>query len=400
MIPSLDILDVQGPYAALLHSNSEDGRTLLALGAEHAVSLRSGEGAFAALKALVDRGDWVFTLLGYDLRTEVEHVPDTNPDTLQLPDLVAFVPREVWEWCGDRWCTLKGERPHPPTLQTPTPPTPSYTLHPAISRETYLEDVRLMLQHIQRGDIYEVNYCQEFVAEGVEVDPLALYLSLNLHTQAPFSALLTCPQGSLVSGSPERFLRKTGERIVSQPIKGTAPRGATPEEDQALAAALRADPKEISENVMITDLVRNDLSRVADRGSVQVDELCGIYSFRTVHQMISTVSCTARGVHPVDVIQACFPMGSMTGAPKVRAMELIDQVEHRRRGWYSGAVGYFSPDGDFDLNVVIRSLAYRPDVRTLTAGVGGAITAKALPEHEYDECLLKLRALQLAGVHA
>ena len=257
-----------------------------------------------------------------------------------------------------------------------------------------------MLQHIQRGDIYEVNYCQEFVAEGVEVDPMALYLSLNLHTRAPFSALLTCPQGSLVSGSPERFLRKTGERIVSQPIKGTAPRGATPEEDQALAAALRADPKEISENVMITDLVRNDLSRVADRGSVRVDELCGIYSFRTVHQMISTVSCTADGVHPVDVVKACFPMGSMTGAPKVRAMELTEEIEHRRRGWYSGAVGYFSPDGDFDLNVVIRSLAYRPDRGVLTAGVGGAITAKALPENEYEECLLKLRALQLAGVHA
>jgi para-aminobenzoate synthetase component 1 len=198
----------------------------------------------------------------------------------------------------------------------------------------------------------------------------------------------------LLSASPERFIKKVGKKIISQPIKGTARRGANEEEDKQIKHHLFNDPKERAENIMIVDLVRNDLSRTADKGSVIVEELCGIYTFPQVHQMISTVVSELReDVHFIEAIRQCFPMGSMTGAPKVRAMKLIEKYESTKRGLFSGAVGYITPEGDFDFNVVIRSILYNARNHYLSFMVGGAITMQAEAEKEYEECMLKAKAI-------
>jgi len=262
------------------------------------------------------------------------------------------------------------------------------------SREEYISNAKKLIEHIHCGDIYEVNYCIEFFAENVSVDPSSLFLKLNELTQAPFSCLYKNGEHWLICASPERFLHKKGSCIISQPIKGTRARGKTFEEDEKLKMELFLDEKERSENVMIVDLVRNDLSKSAKKNSVKVEELFGIHSFKSVHQMISTVRAELRNdVHPVDAIRNAFPMGSMTGAPKIKAMELIDEFENVKRGLYSGAVGYFTPDLDFDFNVVIRSIQYNSKTGYLSFMVGSALTANADPEKEYEECLLKAKTL-------
>lgn len=389
----------QYDYVALLTSGPHPGRTLLGCGGKHTLVKRAGEGAFDALQVLLAQNEWVFSILGYDLRLEIERLPNTNPSTLDLPDLVAFVPEHLWEWNEGEWKVVVGDELQPPSAPLSPKTSLDFTLQPSVEPERYMADVERMLHHIQHGDIYEVNYTQEFSATGVDADPQALFERVHELTQAPFSTFFKTPFGSLACGSPERFLKKTGKQVISQPIKGTAKRSADPIEDAALAEHLFNDPKERSENVMITDLVRNDLSRVADRGSVEVKELCKVYSFKTVHQLISTVACEVSDYNAIDIVRACFPMGSMTGAPKIRAMELIDQVEPYRRGWYAGAAGYFAPNGDFDLNVIIRSLVYQQKTGKLTGAVGGAITSESNPEAEYAESLLKFEALQKAGGH-
>ena len=235
----------------------------------------------------------------------------------------------------------------------------------------------------------------EFFKKDWSIDPLTRFFRLNEMSSAPFSAYLSFDQKHVLCGSPERFIKKEGDTIISQPIKGTIKRGKNQEEDDKLVQQLKMDPKERSENIMITDLVRNDLSKTAAPGSVQVEELCEVYTFKTVHQLISTVTSKIKtGVHPVDVIKNAFPMGSMTGAPKVRAMEIIEEEEDFKRGIYSGSIGYFDPQGDFDFNVVIRSLIYNEKNHYLSARVGGAITALSDPEREYDECLLKMESMK------
>lgn len=199
----------------------------------------------------------------------------------------------------------------------------------------------------------------------------------------------------MLSASPERYLKKDGETIISQPIKGTAKRSKNILEDDRLKIALSQDTKERSENIMIVDLVRNDLSKTAIKGSVKVEELTKVYTFDQVHQMISTVtSKVEETTHPVDVIKSTFPMGSMTGAPKISAMRIIEDLEASKRGLYSGSVGYFSPTGNFDFNVVIRSILYNKTKKYVSYSVGGAITAKSDPLKEYEECLLKAKAMR------
>lgn len=260
--------------------------------------------------------------------------------------------------------------------------------------------VKKLQQHIQQGDCYEVNYCQEFYANLKNTpDAIALYHQLNKATGAPFSLLLENERWMIASASPERFLKKEGKHLISQPIKGTAPRGKTDQDDAVLKASLAENLKDKTENVMIVDLVRNDLSRVAAKGSVKVDELFGVYTFPTVHQLISTISCELReDLLFSDILKATFPMGSMTGAPKVAAMDLADETERFTRGIYSGAIGYFTPDGDFDLNVMIRSLVLDKERNYLSCGVGGAITALSDAEEEYEECRTKVgRILEIFG---
>jgi para-aminobenzoate synthetase component 1 len=217
---------------------------------------------------------------------------------------------------------------------------------------------------------------------------------LNEISNAPFSAFVKVNGAVIICASPERFIKKAGHQLVSQPIKGTAPRGSTPQEDAALKGGLLNNEKELSENVMITDLVRNDLSKHAARNTVKVDELFGIYSYTQVHQMISTVSAQLNNESDyINAIKDAFPMGSMTGAPKIMAMKLIEQHEQMKRGLYSGALGYIEPNNNYDFNVLIRSIFINSTNNKAQFCVGSAITSDANAEDEYRECLLKAAAM-------
>ena len=263
-----------------------------------------------------------------------------------------------------------------------------------IDKSKYLEAVKALQANILRGDIYEANFCQEFFSSYAVVNPLAIYRKLATLSPTPFSGYFKHYDQYILSASPERFLRKKGTKLISQPIKGTARRSANPEEDAQNKITLQHDSKEQAENVMIVDLVRNDLTKSAVKGSVVVEELFGVYGFAQVYQMISTVSCELNPeVHFIDAIKNAFPMGSMTGAPKLSAMQLIEQMEVQRRGVYSGAMGYVEPSGDFDFNVIIRSFLYNASTEYLSFQVGGAITYAAEADAEYEECLLKASAL-------
>jgi len=262
-------------------------------------------------------------------------------------------------------------------------------------KDAYFEKVHRMLEYIHRGDIYEANLCQEFYAQDTHINPLETYFKLNSISKPPFATFLKLNDLFLMSASPERYLKKVGVTITSQPIKGTAKRSLNHEEDELFKTNLSKDEKERSENIMILDLVRNDLSKTAVKGSVRVLELCQVYTFKQVHQMISTVTSEVdEKVHPVDIIKTTFPMGSMTGAPKISAMKIIEALEETKRGLYSGAVGYVSPEGDFDFNVVIRSILYNQTKKYVSYSVGSAITSKSNPHKEYEECLVKAKAMR------
>jgi len=272
--------------------------------------------------------------------------------------------------------------------------TPVVNIQSVFSKQEYLDAAAGIKEHIIRGDIYVTNFCQEFFAEHAYIDPLAIFFDLNSLSPNPFAGFFKWKDNYILSASPERFLAKRGNKLISQPIKGTAKRGETAQEDKAIKQQLRNHAKELQENVMIVDLVRNDLTRSAKQGTVKTEELFGIYTFNQLHQMISTVTCELEdGTSPVDAIKNTFPMGSMTGAPKISAMQLMEQYERTKRGVYSGALGYFSPDGDFDFNVVIRTLLYNAAEKYLSFHVGSAITYHADAEQEYEECLLKAKAI-------
>jgi para-aminobenzoate synthetase component 1 len=282
--------------------------------------------------------------------------------------------------------------PHPGMAISSSP----ITVQSRMGREEYIGIIQKLQQHILRGDCYEINFCQEFFAENVSADPLAIYRSLSNMSPNPFAAFYKLDDKYLLCASPERFLKKTGNKIFSQPIKGTWQRNvADAVLDKENKELLYNSSKDRSENVMIVDLVRNDLSRICEEGTVTVEELFGIYSFPQVHQMISTISGRLRpGIQFMDAVRATFPMGSMTGAPKRRVMELIEQYEKTRRGIFSGAVGYITPEGDFDFNVVIRSILYNESRRYLSFPAGSGITWYSDPGNEYEECLLKAAAIR------
>lgn len=377
---------------------------LLAAGAKETLRCHPGS-AFESLKAFYDlHRQWVFGLLGYDLKNEVEILTSTNPDKLQFPELFFFVPEYLILIRGTEITVLLGDTCIIDEIQLTASPTTiknkQVTIQSKMDRPTYLSTVGKIQQHIIRGDVYELNYCQEFYAEQASIDPIAVYQQLTNISPCPFAGFLKMGSQYILSASPERFLCKRGNKLLSQPIKGTARRSSDPAEDEMQKSALKANKKEQAENVMIVDLVRNDLTKNALPGTVKVEELFGIYSFPQVHQMISTVSCQLReDIHIIDAIKNVFPMGSMTGAPKIKAMQLIDEFEHSKRGAYSGALGYIDPQGDFDFNVIIRSILYNAQDAYLSFQVGGAITYAADPAHEYEECLLKasgiLKTLQI-----
>lgn len=362
--------------------------------------------AFSKLKNYVTNlKDFCFGFLGYDLKNDVEKLQSNNIDPIEFPDLFFFQPKKLIEVKKDKiifrypdflaneietdWIHIQHSKPI-------VNPKNNLTIKSRINKTAYISQVEKALHEIHLGNVYELNFCQEFFSTQAEINPVNTYQNLNKISKAPFATFFKHNHLHLLSASPERFLRKEQKKLTSEPIKGTAKRYKTdPKKDQNQKTALKNNTKEIAENIMIVDLVRNDLSHIAQKGTVKVDELCEIYSFKQVHQMISTISCQLKeNIHPVDAIKACYPMGSMTGAPKIAAMELIEILEANKRGIYSGAVGYFTPELDFDFNVVIRSIAYNSLKKYVSFSVGSAITAKAVPEQEYNECLLKAKAMR------
>ncbi len=349
--------------------------------------------------------DWLFGYLSYDLKNNVEDLGSNNFDGLDFPDLFFFQPKKLFLLKGKtleiqylNMCDEELEDDFEHILELHSEFSISnepITIQQRISKENYLNKVSNVLHHIQQGDIYEANFCMEFFAEKATINPFQKFTTLNQISKPPFAVFFKNNNHFLLSATPERYLRKEGEILLSQPIKGTAKRFQDAIEDQKSKAELALDPKERSENIMITDLVRNDLSRTAQKGSVEVKELCGIYSFMQVHQMISTITSKLDPQYSaVDALRTTFPMGSMTGAPKVSAMKIIEAQEETKRGLYSGAVGYFTPIGDFDFNVVIRSILYNQEKKYVSFSVGSAITSQSIPEKEYEECLLKAKAMR------
>ncbi len=385
--------------------NSNDGSGLLAFGKGELLEVR-GLGTLEETDAFLNKhkGKYIFLALSYDIKNQIEKLESDNSDEIEFPDALIWSPDAVVGLEEGKFVFLQGTEseenrkilqeflePHNKT------PDKGRKLHfvPRIPKEEYINTVNALKEHIQKGDIYEVNYCQEFNSYNTEIeDSINTYLNLNNITKTPFSAYLSVGDFEVYCGSPERFIKRKNDCLIAQPIKGTIRRGKSIEEDEALKEQLYHDPKERAENVMIVDLMRNDLSKVACKDSVKVDELYGIYSFETLHQMISTISCSIPAETTfVDILKASFPMGSMTGAPKIRAMELIERYETFKRGLFSGSIGYIAPNGDFDLNVVIRTLVYNRRLNSVSCAVGSAVTIQSDAEKEYKECLLKIQKI-------
>ena len=342
---------------------------------------------------------WKFGYISYDLKNQFENLSSSNADGLEFPEVNFFIPKTLFKIdkknislvYGDS--SLKSEIENIFFNNKGTKSNP-INLAPRITEEDYLSKIRSIKEHIQQGDIYELNFCYEFFNENAEINPFETYKKLNKLTNAPFSCFGNFNNRYVLSASPERYINKTGQQITSQPIKGTISRGTNEIEDLKQIESLKNNQKERSENIMIVDLVRNDLSKIATKNSVKVEELCKVYTFETVHQMISTVTATlAPETSFIDILKATFPMGSMTGAPKIKSMELIEEYESTKRGVYSGCVGYIKPNGDFDFNVIIRTLLYNRDKKYLSCMVGGAITSKSDQHEEYQETLLKAKAI-------
>ena len=363
--------------------------------------------AFGDLKDYqASTNDWIFGYLTYDLKNSIENLKSNNFDGLGFSDLYFFQPKKLF--------LLKGEEVEIQYLKMvddelkedlinideiefngQTHSEEPVKIKLRIHKDEYFDKVGEMLGHIQRGDIYEANFCQEFYSENCRINPLETFNKLNNISKPPFATFLKIEDKYLMSATPERYIKKDGCKVISQPIKGTEKRSDNKKEDQQLALELSNDEKERSENIMIVDLVRNDLSHTAKRGTVKVEELCKVYTFMQVHQMISTITSEVdEDISPIEILKTTFPMGSMTGAPKISAMKIIEELEETKRGLYSGSVGYFKQNGDFDFNVIIRSILYNATKQYISYSVGSAITAKSNPLKEYEECLVKAKAMR------
>ncbi|QQS30445.1 MAG: anthranilate synthase component I family protein [Sphingobacteriales bacterium] len=365
--------------------------------------------SFEQLKAMHEQQpSWLFGFFGYDLKNETEELESSLPDRVMMPDLYFFEPEVLITLSSNSdelSISVVSSSPFTPeivfdqieqqmtgVLETANQ---SVVLTPRMNKEDYLESVEKLREHIRQGDLYEVNLCQEWYADQVNINPYSVFSRLLKIALPPFSAFVKYKQQYLLCASPERFLKNRSGLLISQPIKGTSKRNLQDaNEDQKLKEQLFQNAKERAENVMIVDLVRNDLTRSAIHGTIKVPELFGTYTFKTVHHLISTITARLHPeVHWTEAIKNAFPMGSMTGAPKIMAMQLIEKYELTTRGLFSGAVGYITPKGDFDFNVVIRSLLYNEAGAYLSLHVGSAITFGSNAESEYEECLLKAQAI-------
>jgi para-aminobenzoate synthetase component 1 len=408
--PEVLINDYSGTVA-WLNSNSEESTSFLAMGSRCALELHDTDEAFRKIQSFYNsNSSYLFGFLGYDLKNDLEELSSENKSLVSMPEAYFFVPEIVLQCRKDATIvTFIDENCDAQEWESRIYEARALQLQQGIvfgakkqqslhvntlGRDLYLERFQSIMHHILRGDTYEVNLCIPFSMDEIAIDPLELFLHYNSLTQAPFSVFFRAKEYAIISGSPERFLKKEGTRVFSQPMKGTIQRGKSSTEDLLLHKKLMNDRKEQAENIMIVDLVRNDLSRFAKKGSVKVEELCGVYQFKSVHQLISTVSCEVDVLtHPIDIIKKTFPMGSMTGAPKLSTMQIIEENERFKRGAYSGAFGYFTPNGDFDFNVLIRSFFYNSKEKSISFPVGGAITSLTDGNREFEECQLKAKAM-------
>lgn len=385
--------------------NSNNGYGLLAFGGEDILVVQHVISIDEIDKFIEDRPNkYIFLCLSYDLKNRIESLSSKNKDNSSFPDLVLWCPDCVFDVNPESLNILQGNasREHFMFARDFISSTKSTQIQnfnvqfePQISKDVYIDKVNALKELIQRGDIYEINFCQEYLAKNIEEEDVKnCYTNLNSITKAPFSSYFRFGEFEIFCGSPERFIKNDAGTLTSEPIKGTSKRGETSKEDKQLIHSLKRDPKERAENIMIVDLMRNDLSKIAKKGSVHVDELCEVYTYKTVHQMVSKVSCKLKENYSfTDILKATFPMGSMTGAPKIRAMQLIEDFEDFKRGLYSGSIGYISPNGDFDLNVVIRTLIYNSKLKTLSCAAGSAITIQSDAEKEYEECGIKVQKI-------
>jgi len=367
--------------------------------------LLDSEEPFLDLKNIIDSSnDWLFGYLTYDLKNSIENLNSNNLDNQSFPRLHFFSAEIILKikdhdliifydskYLRDDIDNLFSEINH---ISFISQDFEKMQIKSRITKNEYIETIHAIKEHLQIGDIYEMNYCQEFYVEHVDIDPVVLFSKLNHMSKAPFSSFYRINNNFCLCASPERFLKKEGNRIISQPIKGTIKRLSDNLLDRNQKKKLLSSSKDFSENVMIVDLVRNDFSRICKKKSVHVDELAALYTYTDVHHLISTISCELDSQkHLVDAIKLSFPMGSMTGAPKIKSMQLIEKYETTLRGLYSGAIGYIKPNKDFDFNVVIRSVFYNQQSRYLSFMVGGAITIDSDPELEYEECLAKAKSI-------
>lgn len=338
-----------------------------------------------------------FGWFGYDLKNHTEKLISENPDPAGLPDLFFFRPAVLLEIDPVTGTThmLTGKEAGLPKESFESGPAEILKLRSGISETEYMAVIREAKKFIKEGDFYEINLSHQ-LRGGFSGDPLSLFEAMRGRGPVPFGAYIHRGDAALCCASPERFLRKIGTTLTSEPIKGTIRRGGTGPEDELLKEELRGSAKNMAENLMIVDLVRNDLSRIAVPGSVYVEKLYRLQTFSTLHQMVSTITAEMDdNIDAVDAVKACFPMGSMTGAPKIRSMQYIERLESYKRGVYSGAIGYFTPEDDFDFNVVIRTAIVKGN--RLFYSIGGAITADSDPREEWEETWIKARAL--ADVH-
>jgi len=380
---------------------------LLAAGVKRQLKTDAGDALNQLQEFIGNRSDesgltgWLFGHLSYDLKNEIEELSSANPDKIQFPDLFFFEPEIVIRLTATEMIITANDPEavfaavqH--TIQKPIISVSPVIIQNRLSQQQYISIINKLKQHILRGDCYEISFCQEFFAEHASINPVDVYKKLSTLSPNPFSALYKINDRWLLCASPERFIKKQDNKILSQPIKGTSKRVANNNtQDELNKTELFNSPKERSENVMVVDLVRNDLAKVCEEGTVKVDELYGVYSFPQVHQLISTISGELKNdILFTEIIRATFPMGSMTGAPKLKVMKLIEEYEQTKRGIFSGAVGYISPDGDFDFNVVIRSIMYNAESKYLSFQAGSGITFYSDPENEWEECLMKVEAMK------
>ena len=394
-------------YSSILKSNNVKNdlyssyETIVAVGATKILS--SEKDSFKKLRKFhSEYKDWMFGFLSYELKNEIDNLDSDNISNINIPNLFFYIPETVLLFSKEiitvhsilSELEVKEMLNRIEGLELGDNLGEPVALSFRESKDDYLQKINKIKDHIQEGDIYEMNYCQELYNDTANINPQRIFSDLNKKSQAPFSVFFKYQDIYLLCSSPERFLKKINNKIISQPIKGTRRRSQDLEEDIQLIDDLKKSDKERSENIMITDLVRNDLSRTAKKSSVLVEELCKIYTFDQVHQMISTVSSELATKYDfIDLLESTFPMGSMTGAPKIKSMELIEEYETTKRSLFSSSFGYITPESDFDFNVVIRSIVYDKIQQCISVMIGSAITINSDPLEEYEECMVKAKAM-------